>query len=134
MTVLVNIFIKIQVRLYKKSIRTSLEKMAGTHRSFFLGYKDAQQKLSPDTKFELIFERIIFYYIWGVLTWFMGSFNALLWSENVLKCVKCVEIFCQVIVIHNTLLLLPWTISIMQTRTAYQQWSTLMILLWHFFK
>ena len=70
MTVLVNIFIKIQVRLYKKSIRTSLEKMAGAHSSFFLGYKDAQQKLrltqgsfTPDTMFELIFERIIFYYI-----------------------------------------------------------------------
>ena len=43
------------------------------------------------TKFEIIFERIIFYCIWEVLTWFMGSLNALLWFENVLKCVKCVE-------------------------------------------
>ena len=41
----VNIFIKIQLRLYQKSIRASLEKMAGAHRSFFLGYKDALQKL-----------------------------------------------------------------------------------------
>ena len=53
----VNIFLEIQVRLYQKSIRASLEKMAGAHRSFFLGYKDAHQKLrftqgsfTPDTK------------------------------------------------------------------------------------
>ena len=32
-----NIFIKIQVRLYQKPIRASLEKMTGAHRSFFLG-------------------------------------------------------------------------------------------------
>ena len=43
------------------------------------------------TKFEIIFERSIFYYIWEVLTWFTGLLNALLWSENVLKCVKYVE-------------------------------------------
>ena len=43
------------------------------------------------TKFETIFERIMFYYIWGVLTPFKGSLNALLLSENVLKCVKYVE-------------------------------------------
>ena len=42
---LVNIFIKIQVRLYQKSIRAGLEKMAGAHRSLFLGYKGAHQKL-----------------------------------------------------------------------------------------
>ena len=53
----VNTFIKIQVRLYQKSIRASLEKMAGAHRSFFLGCKNADQKLrfmqgffTPDTK------------------------------------------------------------------------------------
>ena len=53
----INIFIKIQVRLYQRSIRSSLEKMAGAHRSFFLGYKDTHQKLrfkqgffTPDTK------------------------------------------------------------------------------------
>ena len=53
----VNIFIKIQVRLYQRSIRSSLEKKAGPHRSFFLGYKDAHQKrrfkqgfFTPDTK------------------------------------------------------------------------------------
>ena len=40
----VNIFVKIQAKVYQKSIRTSLEKMAGAHR-FFLGYKDAHQKL-----------------------------------------------------------------------------------------
>ena len=43
------------------------------------------------TKFEINFERIIVYYIWAVLTWYTGSFDALLWSENVLKCVKCVD-------------------------------------------
>ena len=41
------------------------------------------------TKFETIFEKIMFYYIWGALTSFMGSLNALLLS--VLKYVKCVE-------------------------------------------
>ena len=53
----VNTFIKTQVRLYQKSIWSSLKKMAGAHRSFFLGYKDAHQKLrfmqrffTPDTK------------------------------------------------------------------------------------
>ena len=53
----VNIFIKIQVRVYQKSIRASLKKVAGAHRSVFLGYKDAHQKLrftqgffTPDTK------------------------------------------------------------------------------------
>ena len=53
----VNIFIKIQVSLYQKSVRASLEMMARAHRSFFLDYKDAQQKLrftqgffTPDTK------------------------------------------------------------------------------------
>ena len=46
------------VRSYQKSIRASLEKMAGAHRSFFLGYKDAYKKLrvmqgffTPDIKF-----------------------------------------------------------------------------------
>ena len=54
----VNIFIETQVRSYQKSIRVSLEKMAGAHRSFFLGYKDAYKKLTfmqgfftPDIKF-----------------------------------------------------------------------------------
>ena len=37
------------------------------------------------------------------------------------------KILCQVILIHNTLLLLQWTILIMQARTAYQEWNTLMI-------
>ena len=53
----VNIFNKIQVRIYQKSIRASLEKTKGAQRRFFLGYKDAHQKLrctqgffTPDTK------------------------------------------------------------------------------------
>ena len=59
----VNIFIETQVRSYQKSIRVSLEKMAGAHRSFFLGYKDAYKKLTfmqgfftPDIKFILVRE------------------------------------------------------------------------------
>ena len=57
MAVICQYFIKIQARLYQKSIRASLEKMAGAHKIFFLGYKDAHQKLkftqeffTPDTK------------------------------------------------------------------------------------
>ena len=40
-----NIFIKIQARLYQKSIRANLEKMPGTHRKVFLVYKHAHKKL-----------------------------------------------------------------------------------------
>ena len=58
MAVIMSIFfIKIQVRLYQKLIRASLEKMVAAQRTFFLGYKDAHQKLrftqgffTPDTK------------------------------------------------------------------------------------
>ena len=60
----VNIFSKIQVRLYQKSIRVNLEKTAGAHRSFFLGYNDTHQKLRftqglfiPDTNLSFILVR-----------------------------------------------------------------------------
>ena len=33
-----------KLRLYQKSIKAALEKIAGAYRSFFLGYKDAHQK------------------------------------------------------------------------------------------
>ena len=64
------------------------------------------------------------YYIWGVLTSFMVSLNALSWSENVLKCVKSAEnplpsYFA--ILIDNTLLLMQWRISIIQTKTGYPE-------------
>ena len=34
-----------KLRLYQKSIKATLEKIAGAYRTFFLGYKDTHQKL-----------------------------------------------------------------------------------------